>query len=217
MPDELVPSLDLARVDAAQRRFESAIAGLDEACIRRPSLLAGWSVAHVLAHVARNGESHVRRARAAASGEVVEQYPGGYEGRERAIQTTAERRANEILQDVRETAAELHAVWRAVPEHAWDGLTRDVAGRERPLRELPSRRWQELEVHLVDLDVGITWDSWPDEFVAEFLPRLRSTRAGRLPSGASPPDTRALTDRQELAWLYGRHTGVSLPPLAPWG
>jgi len=182
VPDEPVPSRDLARVDAAQQRFESAIAGLDEPDMRRPSLLAGWSVAHVLAHVARNAESHVRRALAAARGEVVEQYPGGYEGRERAIDATAARRANEILQEVRETAAELHAVWRAVPEHAWDGLTRDVAGRERPLRELPSRRWQELEVHLVDLDVGITWDAWRDEFVAEFLPRLRLTLEERLPA-----------------------------------
>lgn len=211
-----VPKLDLDRVDAAQRRFEAAITGLDDAALRRPSLLPTWTVAHVLAHVARNAESHVRRAHAAARGQVIEQYQGGYEGRERAIQTTAALPASEVLRDVHETGAVLQAVWRDLPEHAWSGVTRDVAGRERPLKALPSRRWQELEVHLVDLDVAVTYESWSDDFVAEFLPRLRSTLPDRLPPGTSTRPIGTLSQRQELAWLYGRLSGTGLPLLAPW-
>jgi maleylpyruvate isomerase len=211
-----VPSVDLARVEAAQHRFESAVAGLDDAAVRGPSLLPTWTVAHVLAHIARNAESHARRAYAAARGELVDQYPGGYEGREREIQATAALPAAEVLREVHETAAHLRVAWCEVPERAWDGMTRDVAGRERPLSDLPSRRWQELEVHLVDLDMGITYEAWSDEFVAAWLPRLRSTLRARLPSGASPKATGTLTEREELAWLYGRLIREGLPSLAPW-
>ena len=49
-----VPRIDLVRVSEAQLRFETALTGVDDAALRRPSLLPGWSVAHVLAHVVRN-------------------------------------------------------------------------------------------------------------------------------------------------------------------
>jgi hypothetical protein len=114
------------------------------------------------------------------------------------------------------SAARLEATWRVVPSEAWDRATRDVGGRERPLRDLPARRWQELEVHAIDLGAGSTYEDWPDEFVGEWLPRLRSTVRARLPPGAPGPALDGLSERVELAWLYGRLTVARLPALAPW-
>jgi maleylpyruvate isomerase len=212
-----VPTGELERVTNAQRRFEAAIAPLDDDAATRPSLLPGWTVGHLLTHVARNADSHVRRAKAASRNEVVDQYPGGYAGRTQEIEEGATRTAAELIADVQESAATLHATWRDVPASAWSCVTRDVSARERPLRELPFRRWRELEVHVVDLDVGVTYLDWSDEFVAAWLPRLRATLPTRLPAGADEPTSLGLSDREKLAWLYGRLQRDDLPPLAPWG
>ena len=160
---------DLRRVSDAERRFLAAVDGLSDADVAQPSLLPGWTIGHVLTHVARNADSHSRRTAAALRGEVVDQYPGGYAGREAEIEAGAGQDAKELLADVAGTAEALQVVWAQVPPDVWSRMTRDVGGHERPLRLLPARRWQELEVHVVDLGIGITHREWPDEFVTVWL------------------------------------------------
>lgn len=213
----LVPEDDLRRVADAHARLTAAIAGLVGADARQPSRLPGWTVGHVLTHVARNADSHRRRAEAAARGETVDQYLGGFEGRAAEIDSGADRDANALLEDVQASARSMVVAWGAVPEAAWANRTRDVGGRERPLRALPARRWQELEVHLVDLDAGVTHRDWPDEFVTVWLPVLRRSLPARLPGGARPPEPGVLDERDELAWLYGRLRQTGVPVLAAWG
>jgi maleylpyruvate isomerase len=211
-----VPESDLRRVADAQEHFFAVTVGLGDVDVRQPSLLPGWSVAHVLTHVARNADSHRRRAEAARRAEVVEQYPGGYAGRAAEIDRGAGRAARELIDDVQSSTDAMWDAWRRVPDVAWVNVTRDVGGRERPLGALPARRWQELEVHVIDLNVGVTHREWPDEFVAHWLAPLRATVRERLPAGAQSPEAGLLDDRDELAWLYGRLQRVDLPDLAPW-
>jgi maleylpyruvate isomerase len=212
-----VPQEDLDRVDAAQRRLVAAIVDLDDEQLRRPSLLPGWTVAHVLTHVARTADSHRRRAHAAARGESVDQYPGGYEGRAAEIERGAARPAPEIRDDVAGSAEAMRAAWRDVPDEGWEVVSRDVGGRARPLHGLPARRWQELEVHVVDLDVGVTHRDWSPDFVSVWLPVLRAGAPARMPGGTTLPASGLLDDRDTLAWLYGRWSRPDLPVLAPWG
>ena len=214
-PDDAEPAYDLRRVIDAQQRFSTAIASLGQSDLARPTGLPGWTVAHVLAHVARNADSHVRRTQAAIRGVMVEQYDGGYEGRERDIVASAARPLAEVVHDVFDSGAALNTAWLNVPPEAWGRQTRDVGGRERPLSALPGRRWQELEVHLVDLEVGVTHADWSDDFVAVWLPRLRASLSERLGSG-QPPGPGVLDEREELAWLYGRLRRDELAVLAPW-
>jgi maleylpyruvate isomerase len=216
MTTAAVPERDLARVGDAHQRFLDVIGGFDDADLRRPSLLPDWTVAHVLVHVARNADSHRRRAEAATRGDVIDQYPGGYEGRAVEIERGSARTRAQIVGDVVTSAEGMRDAWRQVPDDAWEVVSRDVSGRERPLRTLPSRRWQEVEVHAVDLDAGVTHRDWPAEFVAVWLPALRVTAAHRLPAGATLPASGMLDDRDELAWLYGRLPRPDLPELAPW-
>ena len=131
------PELDLTRAHDAQVRFEAAIADLDDGEIDRPSLLPGWTIGHVLTHVARNADSHRRRALAAERHEMVDQYEGGFAGRAAAIDEGAGRRADEIIADVKASALALEETWGSVPDSAWPNITRDVGGRERPLYALP--------------------------------------------------------------------------------
>jgi maleylpyruvate isomerase len=209
------PSTDLARVEAAQRRFDEVVATIDDATAGRPTHLPGWTVGHLLTHVARNADSHVRRAEAALRGEIVEQYAGGYAGRAAEIDAGANRSASELVVDVRESAERLMATWIALPDEAWDALTRDVSGAERPLSALVGRRWQELEVHVVDLDIGPTFRDWSCDYVDTSLPRMRAAASRDNPGIELPTSDSFSDDWEELAWLYGRVARPDLPALAP--
>lgn len=210
-----VPEEDVARVVEAHARFVAALTDLTDDDVRRPSLLPGWTVGHVLTHVARNADSHVRRTEAALHGEMVDQYPGGMDARAAEIETGAVRTAAELVEDVRASATAVDEAWRTLPPDAWNARSRDVSGRERSLFELPSRRWQEVEVHSVDLGLGVTHRDWPEDFVLVWLPRIREWAA------AQAPDTVAASHlddpRDELAWLYGRLKRDDLPAPPPWG
>lgn len=207
------PARAIAHVAGAHRRLEAVVAGLTEADVRRPSLLPGWSVGHVLTHLARNADSHVRRAEAARRGEWVEQYPGGPGARDAAIEAGAGRPRAVLVEDVTTSARRVEAAWVDLPAAAWAVPSADAGGRRRALAELPARRWQEVEVHLVDLDAGTTWADWPDAFVAEWLPRLRAEQGGPAADVAGAFGRPA----DELAWRYGRLRRDDLPPPSPWG
>jgi len=210
-----VPQADLGRVAAAHDRLAQAIEALTDDDMRRASLLPGWTAGHVLTHLARNADSHLRRADAACRGEVVDQYPGGPGRRQEEIEAGASRDAATIVEDVRRTSSRLDAAWRAVPPDAWRGRSRDANGQMRFLFELPARRWQEVEVHVVDLGIGITPAQWSEEFVVAWFPRTKERLWGAL-----SPEARAVEfddPADHLAWLYGRLERPDLPPLPSWG
>ncbi len=211
----IVPEADMARVADANTRLFAAIEGLTDGDVRRATRLPGWSVGHVLAHLARNGDSHVRRIEAAVRGEVVDQYEGGAAGREDEIERGSRRPAAELIQDVRTSALALDLAWPSAASEAWYGQSRDSSGQRRFLFELPSRRWQEVEVHLVDLDVGVSHADWSDDFVMEWLPRSRERLWPKLTPGVGIPSFDA--PAEELAWLYGRLWRDGLPPSPAWG
>ncbi|MGH8995454.1 MAG: maleylpyruvate isomerase N-terminal domain-containing protein [Acidimicrobiales bacterium] len=211
----IIPEAHLAHVADAHRRLFAAVDGLTDAQARAPSPLPGWTVGHVLTHLARNADSHVRRAEAATRGEVIDQYVGGLAGRGADIEAGAGRGAAELVADVRRSGLAAEAAWWELPVEAWSRITRDGDSRERPLFELPSRRWQEVEVHLVDLGVGPTPRDWPDAFVIEWLPRTRERMDTAL-----APESRSLrweSPADELAWFYGRLHRDDAPDPPAWG
>jgi maleylpyruvate isomerase len=196
----------LAGCAAAHRRLEALVAPIDDAVVRRPSHLPDWTVGHVLTHIARNAESHVRILEGALAGRAVEQYPGGYEQRNRDIEAGAGRTAAEIRSDVRVTNAALEAAWARMTPGAWQGhgLAR---GSEWSCLVLPFHRWREVEVHCVDLGLGYSPVNWPEEYVERELPLAL----------ASLPDRIGAAARADLlAWLFGRAGQPSNLELAPW-
>jgi maleylpyruvate isomerase len=210
------PTGDLERVSEAESWLFATVRALDDDDVRSPSLLPEWTVGHLLTHLARNADSHWRRTVAAIGGVVVDQYPGGLSERAAEIEAGAGRRAAGVLEDVALSSARMLEGWADVPDHAWAGITRDASGLERPLAELPGRRWLEVEVHLVDLGTGPSHRDWSDAFVAARLPQMRAGLGARVPEGSVPPPAGTLDERDELAWLYGRFARADLPVLGPW-
>jgi maleylpyruvate isomerase len=202
---------------AAHRALLATVDGVDDATLRRPSALPGWTVAHVVAHLARNADSHVRRFEGCVRDEVVDQYPGGFEGRAAEIQSSAQQPAGSLVADLRASCSAFEAACDVMPDDAWARMTRDVAGRERPAFALVSRRWQEVEVHHVDLALDYGPDDWPDAFVADCLPRMLAGLPGRLPAGSPVPNFGSVADRTVLAWLFDRVDLPGMPELVPIG
>ncbi len=197
----------IAHCRAAHQRLFDTISPLTDAEVARPSGLPGWTVGHVLTHLARNADSHVRMLEAAARGEAVEQYPGGYAQRAADIEAGAGRRAAAIRHDVTTAAGALERTWDGMSTEAWDGhgLAR---GSPWPCREMPYHRWREVEIHHADLALGYGPGDWPEDYVRLELARTVVSLPERI---AAPGDRRRL-----LAWLLGRADQPHRLTLAEW-
>jgi maleylpyruvate isomerase len=208
-PPADVPAATARAMDAcrdASARLLATLDGLDDATARRPSRLPDWTVGHVVTHLARNADSHVRMLEAAMAGTVGDQYEGGLEGRAADIAAGAGRSAAELVGDLNRAIDDLDATWGRVPLDVWaTGQGRMGNGELCACAEMPSRRWREVEIHRVDLGLGAEPTDWPDAYVEL---ELRQALA-QLPDRLSPADRATL-----LAWLVGR--AEAPPGLPPW-
>ena len=196
---------DITAATAAHARLLTDLDGLTDVEAWHPSLLPGWTVGHVLTHIARNADGLARMTRAAEHGEVAEQYVGGVVSRAADIEAGADRRAIALVEDVRMSAFHLEQAWDELSDVGWAGTGLSVRG-EMPIATLPLRRLAEVEVHHVDLGLGYTADDWPDAFVRAELSRLAGIWKSRQPMGLTdlPREALRLRPNQRLAWLMGR-------------
>jgi maleylpyruvate isomerase len=228
------------RSSTAALLTEVQTAGWTGRDVAAPSALPGWTRGHVLSHLARNADAIAGALTAMLRGERIELYPDGRAARDAAIEAGSTRPVSEQLTDLRDAAARLEQVFRAVADaEAWGHST-----AQRVARDLPAVRWREVEIHRVDLAHGYRPADWPAEFVAYLLPEaacelaertsagLRVTVAphGSLVSGlvgatwhsGDGPKTEVTgPDWAILAWLVGRPALASdvltnSPELEPW-
>jgi maleylpyruvate isomerase len=183
----------------AQAALLDDIADLSDDVARRPSRLPGWTVGHVLTHIARNADSVVWRLEGAEQGELRDQYPGGLEQRAGEIEAGAGRPAAVLVRDVRQTADHVQRVIAALSPAGWDALSRTSRGVVEDSRDAVLSRWREVVVHHGDLGLGPV--PLPPALVKVWLPR-------ELPGLAERSDPAEL-----LSWVIGRGEP---PVLAPW-
>ena len=179
-----------------------------------PSALPGWSRGHVVAHLARNAESHVHLFAEAERGVEGQQYPGGADARESGIATYATLTPRELVTAHRAAVYALEAAWAHTSAAAWQGSGRNTVGARMKMVDLPLLRWREVEVHTVDLNAGITHADWNPLYVRYDLPRMTMLQTSRSPMGmtALPEAALRLSDNDRLAWLFGRITPNGLDP-----
>ncbi len=137
------------------------LVNLTDPVARRQSLLPGWTVGHVITHLARNAQAMHRQIQAAQRGELIEQYRGGASGRAAEIDAGALRSAADIIDDAMHWAGRLDELFAGLPDSCWALPVRTIRGNSHPIALLPLRRWREAEVHLVDLDLGFGPGDWP--------------------------------------------------------
>jgi maleylpyruvate isomerase len=214
--------------------------GIDDAIARSESALPGWTIGHVLTHLARNADSHTRMIDAAKLGESVAQYPGGFAQRESEIEAGAGRDAAALLDDVRHADDELANAYAQVDDAVWSQRAVRL-DRSWPVADLPFLRWREVAIHAIDLGLpSIGIDIWREEYVDHELRRQIAALAMRLPASialrlaprgvnwstvvmhlGNASDHEFITvdcsPSELLAWTVGRSPGEPhWPSLTPW-
>ena len=225
----------------ATTRYLAALTQLDERSLRAPSLLPGWSRAHVVAHLSRNADAFTRVLSQAAAGEPGSMYES-QEARNEGIEATVARCApDQLVADAEESSRRLEDVWRtshADPRTPYARLPGGVETFE--LSSVGPRRRAEVEIHHADLDIGYLPADWPPDLAADLVTQRQGELAAKADGGPSmvlsSTDVEGLWKLGEgpgpeihgrigdLAWwLVGRGDGSSLscspgalPVLGPW-
>ncbi|MFD6036913.1 maleylpyruvate isomerase family mycothiol-dependent enzyme [Streptomyces griseoincarnatus] len=215
----------------AHRTLERLVAGLSDQQVAEASALPGWSRGHVLAHLTDNARMFARLARHALRGELVAGYDGGVDERNAIIEATAGRSAAEHRAQLAAHTAGLEASWACATDMDW---SRPVTFRNADLAATVFARWREAWIHMVDLQLGVRPDDWPEDLAAhaiDFLfsrlpagTHVRAEDVGRQWSGGDGPPVTMVTGgvRDLAAWLAGRTPVVppvaaeELPALGPW-
>jgi maleylpyruvate isomerase len=164
----------IEQVNEATGRLLAGLDGLADADAARPSLCPGWTVGHVLTHIARNADGLRRGAEGARRGEAVPMYASA-QARDHEIEAGAGRPMPELAADVASSAAALSDAWSAMSTADWDRAMLHHRYGTLPLNDTPMMRLSEVEIHHVDLGDRFRPDGWPDSFVARIL-----SGAGRL-------------------------------------
>ncbi|TDC26829.1 maleylpyruvate isomerase family mycothiol-dependent enzyme [Streptomyces sp. 8K308] len=219
------PTADLAGLNDATDRLVADVATLDDAAVAGSSHLPGWTRGHVLAHLARNADALVN----VFQGRPM--YPS-LEARNADIERDAPRPLAVHLADLRDSADRLATAAAGLTDDEWRAVVTLRDGQRDAAAVIPLRRWVEIELHGIDLDIGRTIASLSSAFLdraPDYLARRladhpavpplelraedgRSWRTGR--AGAEPQVVVGTTAAL-VGWLSGRTAGSGLTTAEP--
>ena len=170
------------QIDHATQRLLGTARVITEPDLRAPSLLPGWTRAHVLGHLARGADAMRYLLVSVRTGRDRPGYASA-EAWQADIEYRAGLRPKELADDLAGSAMALRTVARQLPDAGWQVLVRILDSAPFPAAELLTRRLVEVELHHCDLGAGYTPADWPPAFAAmELAEPMRSQRADRLNS-----------------------------------
>jgi maleylpyruvate isomerase len=175
------------QIETSTGRLLDTIRQLTDDQVTQPSLLPGWTRAHVLTHLARGADAMCNLLTWARTGVETPAY-ASQASRDADIATGARRPAAELYQDVERTAGAFNAAVQSLPDQAWRTRVRAPNSAKFAVTELLPRRLVELELHHTDLGAGYTPADWPASFAEMGLPEpMRSQRRDRLRAAGPGP------------------------------
>jgi maleylpyruvate isomerase len=178
-------------MDAAQRRLSDLIDDatqrllgrarvIAEPDLRAPSLLPGWTRAHVLSHLARSADAMRNLLVGVQSGQERPAY-ASKAARDADIERGAGLKPQELVADLAGSAMAFRTIMRHMPDDAWQVQVRVLDSAPFPAADLLIRRLVEVELHHCDLGTGYGPADWPAAFAAMDLAEpMRSQRQDRL-------------------------------------
>jgi maleylpyruvate isomerase len=168
------------QIDDATQRLLGTARVIAEPDLRQPSLLPGWTRAHILAHLARSADAMRALLVGLRSGQDRPAYVSA-EALEADIERTAAQEAKDLVTDVADSAMALRTIARQLADQAWPRFVRVPGSAPFPAAQLLVRRLVEVELHHCDLAAGYSPADWPDAFASmELAEPMRSQRKDRL-------------------------------------
>ncbi len=215
------PLVLLTDVDRATEELLRTVADLDPAALSGPSLLPGWTVGHVLTHIARNADAYTNLLTWARTGVQTPAYASPAE-REQGIEAGAGRPLREQLEDLRAAHERFADAGAAMTAEAWTFVLPPLG---QSAAAVPWARLREVEVHHVDLGDRYAPGDWSDAFALRLLREVVTTagdgwpamelrpfgidHALRIGTGDNLPVVGGPT-KSLAAWLTGRADGADL-------
>jgi len=217
-------------------RLLATVESLWDRDLSENSTLPGWSLGHLLSHLARNADALTNLLVWARTGVETPMYASA-EQRSADINNGARRLAAETISDVTDSAARLQVESDKLSEQDWGNPVRTAQGRAVPASLVPWLRLREVVIHHIDL--GASVDDVPQPVAAALLddvaawtskqPEWPSLRLGAVDTAQfvttrteDVTNTVGGTAAQLVAWLIGRSAGEHLssdqplPILPPW-
>jgi maleylpyruvate isomerase len=168
------------QIDQATQRLIDTARVITEPDLRAPSLLPGWTRAHVLAHLARGADAMRNLLVGVRSGQERPAYVSA-EARQADIEHGAGMRADELMVDLADSAMALRTIARQLPDEGWQVPVRILDSAPFPAAQLLTRRLVEVELHHCDLGAGYGPADWPAAFAGlDLAEPMRSQRQDRL-------------------------------------
>ena len=229
-------SIDLSGLETSATALIRTVDALGTDELAAPSLLPGWTRAHVVAHLALNGTALAGVMDAVLREEPVAMYESD-EQRDRDIEELAGAEQADLFDRLLASTTQFVEAVRAMDERAWTGTFSRTPGTDPiPVATVPQMRRREIEIHHADLGAVYARQDWPDDFVVELLD------VACVDQGAAGPFTAYASDLDrpwevggpggptvtgsgaDLGWwLCGRGEGGgltsdagALPRLGPW-
>ncbi len=200
------------QIDQATQRLLGTARVITEPDLREPSLLPGWTRAHVLAHLARGADAMRNLLVGVRSGQDRPAYASA-RARQAGLEHGARLRADELVADLASSAMALRTVARQLPGEAWQVPVRIGDSAPFPAAGLLTRRLVEVELHHCDLGAGYGPADWPAAFAAMDLAepmrswredRITCTRTARPLAPVRPPAPYRPNQRLPGSWLGTR-------------
>lgn len=165
--DRTDPPVELAELSAAGQRLARTVDGFEPGDWEAPSLLPHWSRAHVVAHLALNGEGLGDVLRGVIESEPAPMYES-QERRDADIEELAVAEQAELRDRLLASLTTFVEAVEAMPEEAWSGRFERTrgAGAHLPVAAVPLMRLRELEIHHADLGAGYGPADWSTRFGA---------------------------------------------------
>lgn len=232
---------DFTGLVEATRRLVRTVDGLDADGLAEPSVLPGWSRAHVVAHLTLNAEALTGVLDGIARGEPVAMYSSQAD-RDSDIEELAGQDPPELRERFLGCLQPFEAALAAVPDEAWVGDFPRLPDGQRFRRDrIPTMRHREVEIHHADLAADYTAADWPAPFAIALVRSLAADRSAHGPFTVTATDVDLsvtvgegqLESEQGLLvtgpvgalgwWLAGRGSGDGLsvaggilPELGAW-
>lgn len=213
------------------------LAATDDGRFAEPSQLPGWTVAHVVGHLALNAAALGNLVTWARTGVETPMYASAGQ-RDADIASQATKPPSELRQRYAESATRFSESLAELTAEQWQATVRTRAGRELPAAEIPWLRAREVMVHSIDLGGRIGFSDLPGDFLSALIDDVvayrsgaadqpavelmaRNTGEGWVIQGSGTP-VRVMAQLSDLAaWLTGRAAteprviGAGIPPKLP--
>ena len=216
-------------------RLLATVESLRDRDLTQASVLPGWSLAHLLTHLARNADALGNLLVWARTGVETPMYQSTTQ-RTADINLGATRPGAVVLDDVVDSAERLHTNSERLTAQDWRNEVRTGQGRTVPTATVPWLRLREVVIHHIDLGARI--DDVPPQVAATLLndvitwirnqsgwPPLRietSDTAQSFTTANGDAVTVGGTAAELVAWMIGRSPGQNLcsaeplPALPAW-